>query len=218
MIYLSIREEFAVRGISVLMIDHPGVGEALRLKNLHARHDSEAWAGAACDYLETRDDVDAERLGMIGWSLGGYYSPRAACYEKRFKLCVAWGGNHNWGELQVRRLANEGDFPVPHYWEHVMWVWGFNDLDKFMEFVPKVTLNEHMQNMTIPFLIIHGENDRQIPREYAYQSRDQAVNSPEVEFRLMTSREGGVEHVCCDNMEPSRSYIADWLADRFNKM
>ena len=31
MIYLSIRDEFAKRGISCLMIDQPGVGEALRL-------------------------------------------------------------------------------------------------------------------------------------------------------------------------------------------
>ena len=31
MIYLSVREEFAKRGISMLAIDHPGVGEALRL-------------------------------------------------------------------------------------------------------------------------------------------------------------------------------------------
>jgi hypothetical protein len=30
MIYLSIRDEFAKRGISCLMVDVPGVGEALR--------------------------------------------------------------------------------------------------------------------------------------------------------------------------------------------
>jgi alpha-beta hydrolase superfamily lysophospholipase len=215
MIWLAVRDEFAKRGISVLMVDQPGVGEALRLKGLPARYDSEAWAGAAVDYLETRADVDADRLGMMGWSLGGYYAPRAACYEKRFKLCVAWGANHNWGELQVRRMAREGDFPVPHYWDHVMWVWGFTDLDAFMDFVPRITLNGHMQAMTVPFLILHGANDRQIPREYAFQARDQAVNSPEVEFHLITEAEGGIEHVSADNMEPSRSFIADWVADRF---
>lgn len=55
-----------------------------------AIHVSERWAGAAVDYLETREDVDRGRIGMMGWSLSGYYAPRAACYEKRFKLCVAW--------------------------------------------------------------------------------------------------------------------------------
>lgn len=215
MIYLSVREEFAVRGISMLAIDHPGVGEALRLKGLTAIHDSEKWAGAAVDYLETRKDVDCNKLGMMGWSLGGYYAPRAACYEKRFKLCVSWGANHNWGELQSRRLAREGDRPVPHYWDHVMWVWGKENMDTFMAYVPNITLNGHMQNMTVPYLVAHGANDRQIPREYAHQSYDQAVNSPRRELKFFTEREGGVEHVSSDNMEPSRSYVIDWIVDRF---
>ena len=218
MIYLTVREEFATRGISVLAIDHPGVGEALRSQGLTAIHNSERWAGAAVDYLETRDDVDSDRIGMMGWSLGGYYSPRAACYEKRFKLCVAWGANHNWGELQRRRLAKEGDRPVPHYWDHVLWVWGKSSIDEFMAAMPEVTLNGHLQNMTVPFLIVHGANDRQIPIEYAHQSYDQAVSCPERELKLFTAREGGVEHVSADNVEPVRSYIADWIADRFRSM
>lgn len=214
MIVLCMRDEFARRGISILAIDHPGVGEALRLKGLTAIHDSERWAGAAVDYMETRDDVDPARIGMMGWSLGGYYAPRAACYEKRFKLCVSWGANHNWGELQARRLQREGDRPVPHYWDHVMWVWGQPDMDSFMAYVPRITLNGHMQNMTVPYLVTHGANDRQIPIEYAHQSHDQAVNSPDLELKFFTDREGGVEHVSADNMEPSCSYICDWVATR----
>jgi dienelactone hydrolase len=213
MIVLVMRREFAKRGISVLAVDQPGVGEALRLRGLPAIHDSERWAGAAVDYLGTRPDVDPDRIGMMGWSLGGYYAPRAACYEKRFKLCVAWGANHNWGELQRRRLAREGDRPVPHYWDHVMWVWGKDSLDEFMTFVPSVTLSGHLQHMTVPFLITHGANDRQIPIEYAYQSRAEAVNSPKVQLKVFADREGGVEHVSADNMEPVRSYIADWLVE-----
>lgn len=217
-IFLAIRDTFAVRGISVLMIDHPGVGEALRLRGMPAIHDSERWAGAAVDYLETRSDVDHDKIGVIGWSLGGYYSPRAACYEKRFKLCVAWGANHNWGELQKRRLAREGDRPVPHYWDHVMWVWGKDNMDDFMEYSQNISLEGHMQNMTVPYLITHGGHDRQIPLEYAHKSHEQAVNCPDLELKIFTQREGGVEHCSADNMEPVRSYIIDWVADRFARM
>jgi dienelactone hydrolase len=218
MIFLCMRDTLANRGISCLMIDHPGVGEALRLSGLTAIPDSERWAGAAVDYLETRADVDPEKIGMMGWSLGGYYSPRAAAYEKRFALCVAWGANHNWGELQRRRLAREGDMPVPHYWDHVMWVWGQPDMDRFMALMPQVSLVGHLKNITVPFLITHGANDRQIPREYAHQSYDEAVNSPLRELKFFTKLEGGVEHVSADNMEPVRSYIVDWIADRFAGM
>ena len=218
MILLCCREAFAARGISVLAIDQPGVGEALRLSGLTAEVATERWAGAAVDVLEQRGDIDADRIGIIGWSLGGYFAPRAAAYEKRLKLCVAWGGNHDWGELQTRRLAREGDRPVPHYWDHVQWVWGTTSLDDFMAKMPNVTLTGHLQNITIPFLITHGSNDRQIPAEYAQRSYDQAVNSPLRALKFFTPHEGGVEHVSADNLEPVLSHIADWVADRFEEM
>ncbi|MGH3464874.1 MAG: hypothetical protein ACRDP9_25690 [Kribbellaceae bacterium] len=46
---------------------------------------------------------------MVGWSLGGYYVPRAAAFEKRVTVAVAWGANHNWGQVQKRRLEREGE-------------------------------------------------------------------------------------------------------------
>jgi dienelactone hydrolase len=218
MIYLATRDTLAGRGISCLMVDQPGVGEALRVHGMVAIPDTERWAGAAVDYLETRPDVNRHQIGMMGWSLGGYFAPRAAAYEKRFALCVAWGANHNWGELQRRRLAREGDRPVPHYWDHVMWVWGQPDMESFMALMPQVTLVGHVANIKVPFLITHGANDRQIPIEYAHQSYEEAVNSPDRELKIFTVREGGVEHVSADNMEPVRSYIGDWIADRFARM
>jgi dienelactone hydrolase len=218
MIFLAMRDTLALRGVSCLMVDQPGVGEALRLRSLTAIPDSERWASCAVDYLERRNDVDLKRIGMMGWSLGGYYAPRAAAYEPRFALCVAWGGNHNWGEVQRRRVAREGDRPVPHYWEHVMWVWGQPDMDSFMALMPRVSLTGHLANIRVPFLITHGANDRQIPLEFAHQSYNEAINCPDRELKVFSAREGGIEHVSADNMEPVRSYIADWIADRFARM
>ena len=59
-IYPSIADEFRRRGISLLIVDHPGVGAALRLLGLTSGPDTEKPAGAAVDYLETRADVDRE--------------------------------------------------------------------------------------------------------------------------------------------------------------
>jgi len=56
------------------------------------------------------------------------------------------------------------------------------------------------------------------PSADAHQSYDEAVNSPLRELKIFTEREGGVEHVSADNMEPVRSYIADWMARQFAKM
>lgn len=218
MVTLALRDRFAKRGISTLVIDQPGVGEALRLNGLHAVHDTERWGSAAYDYLATRGDVDPARIGMMGWSMGGYYAPRALAYEPRFAIGAVWGGNHDWGGHQKARLAREGDMPVPHYWDHVMWVWGQKDMDSFMALMEKVNLNGHLQNIHVPFLVTHGGNDRQIPLKYAQQSYDQAVNSPDRQLKVFTETEGGIEHCGADNMEPVQNYIGDWLAERFSRM
>jgi len=206
-------EELAARGISCLMVDCPGSGEALRLQGLTARVDSEAWATACVDHLLTRPDVDPARIGLVGWSLGGYYAPRAAAFEKRLALVVAWGANHNWGAVQRRRLEREGERPVPHYWEHVLWVWGHQDLDEFIDFADRIHLDGVVEKITVPFLIAHGENDRQIPLAYAHRSYEQAVHSPRRELRVFTRAEGGAEHIGLDHLSHVSTYIADWVSD-----
>ena len=52
---------------------------------------------AVIDFVETRRDLDAARIAMWGVSLGGYYAPRAAAFEKRIKACIALGGPFDWG-------------------------------------------------------------------------------------------------------------------------
>lgn len=208
-------KEFTRRGISALFIDQPGTGEALRLQGLPAIVESERWAGAVIDYLATRDDIDAGRIGALGVSLGGYYAPRAVAFEKRFALGAVWGANHNWGEIQKRRLENQGENPVPHYWKHVHWVWGAKDQDDFMKIAERVNLDGIAELITVPFLVTHGEKDRQIPLEYAYRTYDQLTASPKRELKIFTDREGGVEHSSIDNPAYGASFISDWIADRF---
>jgi dipeptidyl aminopeptidase/acylaminoacyl peptidase len=199
-----------------LHIDQPGSGEALRVHGLIATFDTERWASKVVDVLEKRPDVDPRRIGMVGISLGGYYAPRAVAFEPRFALGVCWGANHNWGEVQKKRLAREGDRPVPHYWEHVQWVWGVRDMDEFMQISSKANLNGVLDRVRVPFLVTHGSKDRQIGVEYAHQTYEQLVNSPKRELKLFDERTGGVEHVSVDNMSFGRSYIADWVAETFN--
>ena len=60
-----IHEEFAHRGISCLVIDTPGGGEPLRLRNVASRPDYEVPTRAIVDYLETRADIDSSRIGIL---------------------------------------------------------------------------------------------------------------------------------------------------------
>ena len=168
----------AARGVSSLVVDQPGTGEALRLLGMPARFDSEHWASRIVDWLETRDDVDPKRIGMEGVSLGGYFCPRAVAFEPRFACGVAWGANHDWRDVQKRRREREGNFPVPHYWAHVCWVWGARDVDEFMGIAERVHLDGVVERIRVPFLVTHGEKDSQIPVKWAHRTYEQLVNSP----------------------------------------
>lgn len=203
----------AKRGIASLIVDQPGTGEALRLQGLTARFDSEHWASRVVDWLETQDFVDPKRIGMEGVSLGGYYCPRAVAFEPRFACGVVWGANHDWRDVQKKRLAKEGNFPVPHYWNHVMWVWGAKDMDDFMQIAEKVHLNGILDRIRVPFLVTHGEKDSQIPLQWAHATYDQLVNSPKRELKIFDERTGGVQHSSFDNSANAGAYIADWVAE-----
>ncbi|HSG34277.1 MAG TPA: alpha/beta hydrolase, partial [Sphingomonadaceae bacterium] len=122
-------EALARRGISCLSVDQPGSGEALRLQGLPVDPHSENWASKAVDWLIEQDGVDPARIGMTGISLGGHFAPRAVAFEPRFASGAVWGANHNWREVQDRRIRREGENPVPHYWQHVFWAFGASDMD-----------------------------------------------------------------------------------------
>lgn len=206
-------EALAQRGISTLCVDQPGSGEALRLQNLPVDPHSESWASRAVDWLEQQPDVDPRRIGMTGISLGGHFAPRAVAYEPRFASGAVWGANHNWREVQDKRMKREGENPVPHYWAHVMWAFGADDMDEFLEKSQGMNLNGHMDRIKVPFLVTHGAQDRQISVGYADDLYEQLVNSPRREKVIFTAREGGVEHVGADNMSYGRDCIADWFAE-----
>ncbi|HBF28199.1 prolyl oligopeptidase family serine peptidase [Rhizobium sp.] len=203
----------AKRGVASLVVDQPGTGEALRLQDLTARFDSEHWASRVVDWLETQPDIDPKRIGMEGVSLGGYYCPRAVAFEPRFACGVVWGANHDWRDVQKKRLAKEGNFPVPHYWDHVRWVWGAKDMDEFMEIAEKVHLDGVLDRIHVPFLVTHGEKDSQIPLHWAQATYDQLINSPKRELKIFDARTGGAQHSSFDNSANAGAYIADWVAE-----
>ena len=213
-IYASVADEFRRRGISLLIVDHPGVGAALRLQGLKSGPDTEKPAGAAVDYLETRSDVDAKRIGIVALSLGGYYAPRAAAFEKRFRCAVAWGAIYDYGRCVEDRLGGRGEPSVPGYAEHVNWVFGGETIEDTLKIVRRMTLKDVAGKITCPLLIIHGENDRQVPLWHAQQTYDEAVNSDGRELKICRLADGAAEHCGADNSTLVVDYITDWVAEK----
>src|SRR5919204_119553 len=87
---------FLARGMATFSLDGPGQGETGERSSIYPNY--EVAVSAALDVLERRDDIDSTRVGAAGVSLGGYYAPRAAAYEKRIRAAVAVSGPVTFGE------------------------------------------------------------------------------------------------------------------------
>ena len=210
--------ELIERGISVLILDHPGVGESLRFRNLPAIPEMERAGTAAYNYLAAGSYVDAKRVGIMGISLGGYYAARAAAFEKRFACCVAWGASTRFSERIERALQQDSEAgSVSDMLEHGRWVFGVADNDELLEIAKRITLRDVADKISCPFLIVHGENDRQVPVAHAREVYEGAVNSPDRELKVFTKEEGGGEHVNFDNPGLAVDYLADWLERRLSR-
>lgn len=215
-IYLrGIVQELNLRGISVLVVDHPGVGEALRLRNMPLFPEVEVPAGAAVDWLEKRPEVDPKRIGIIALSLGGYYAPRAAAFEKRLACCVAWGAIWDYGQISQARAKKikATELSVSDWADHAMTVFGVKTVDEVLAITAKMTLATCIDKVTCPILVAHGEHDRQIPLADAQRTYDGAVNSKRRELKVFAREEGGYEHCMADNVSNGIDYMANWIAD-----
>lgn len=117
------------------------------MQGLHAHFDSETWGMPVYKWLAARGDVDAARIGCSGISLGGYSVPRVVADEPRFASGAVWGANHNWAEVQEKRMRREVENLVPHYWNHVWWVFGAMDQDDFMARAKGMNLKRQMEKI-----------------------------------------------------------------------
>jgi hypothetical protein len=205
--------ELIRRGISCLVIDGPGTGEAIRFRGYHLRPDYEVAGSAALDYLLGRDDVAPGRIGVMGVSLGGYYAPRCAALDQRFKACVAWGAIWDYHATWQRRIDRDMRLSLSVPGHHILWILGVDTFDQALERLRGFRLDGVVQQMTAAFLLTHGEQDEQIPLADA-ERLFAACGSADKTLRIFTATEGGAQHCQRDYPVHGRTVIFDWLAGK----
>jgi hypothetical protein len=92
------------RGYNCLTFDGPGQGQALFEQGLHFRPDWEAVVTPVVDYALTREDVDPDRIALLGVSQAGYWVPRAVAFEHRIAAGVADPGVVDVAETMIGHL------------------------------------------------------------------------------------------------------------------
>ncbi len=207
--------EFSKRGFNTLAIDGPGQGEALRLRNIRTRYDYEVAGTAAYDYVAKRTEVDASRIAVMAYSLGGYYAPRIAAFEPRYAACVVFG-SCAWDirakQIERKQLIENDPRKTSQSSFQFPWVLGVENMEQVIDAVKPFSLASVAHRIACPFLVTHGVNDRLASAEDA-RLLYEAVGSKNKSIKIFTPEDGGSEHCHVDNRSVGVDYVADWLTE-----
>ena len=190
--------QYVRRGMHFIDVDGPGHGGALRERKLYAPPDSERIAKAVIDYLVARPDVDADRIGLHGSSMGGYSGPRCATAEKRIKAVAVWSGAYD--------LVHDIFDYYPPIQDRLRWLICAKYLPQARERIKEFTLEGRANRIECPLLVGYSHDDRVMDPRGALKLYEMAINSPD---RSMLD---GVGHG--EKRFDRRTYIADWFMKR----
>lgn len=153
---------FAARGYAVLRANvrgSSGYGREFRYANYRD------WGGgdyqditSGVDALVQRGIADPERLGVMGWSYGGYMTSWIITQTKRFKAASVGAGVTN-----LMSFAGTADIPsfIPDYFGGEYW----EAFDIWRSRSPMF----NVRGVTTPTLIQHGEADVRVPVSQGYE-------------------------------------------------
>jgi dipeptidyl aminopeptidase/acylaminoacyl peptidase len=110
------------------------------------------------DAVQKVAPVDPERVGIFGWSYGGYMTMWALTQTNRFKAAVAGAGLSDW--LSYYGTNNIDTWMIPYFGASVY------DDPKVYERSSPMT---YIKNVRTPTLIVAGDRDAEVPITQSYE-------------------------------------------------
>lgn len=130
------------------------------------------------DKLVDNGIVDKDRVGVMGWSNGGYISAFCSTFSSRFKAISVGGGITNWS-------TNYVNTDIPYFIRMYLGDNPWNDPEIYSKTSPMT----YIKSACTPTLIQHGEKDARVPTPNAYELyqglRDMEVDTELIIFKGM---------------------------------
>jgi dipeptidyl aminopeptidase/acylaminoacyl peptidase len=237
--------EALARGLNVVLFHGPGQRGLLhRHPDQVFRHDYEVPIGAIIDYLEKRSDVDVSQIALYGYSLGGYFAPRAAAFEPRIRAVIPNAPMMSFHDFIVGGivgvlpgyLAPFGQWLADHasagIWNQVgnrlkrdwvyeatlelymLWTNGVTTFAEYVEATRAYTLEGLVERIQCPVLCLSAEGEGPEPIKQARQFYE-CLKSPKTYYSL-TLRDGADSHVGMNNITHTAGVVYDWVTQVFS--
>ena len=148
--------QFVNKGVLVLKPNYRGSigrGQAFMDLNVNNLGIGDLWdLESAIEHLAALGWVDAERVGCMGWSQGGYISAFAGLHSEAFRAVSVGAGVSDW---YTYHISND----IPDFTVDYLSGSPFRNRDLYVRTAP---ISQISQART-PMLIQHGTEDRRVP-------------------------------------------------------
>jgi len=199
--FQTLERVFHKRGFATCSIDGPGQGLTWQASKLC--FDYEHSVSSVLDVITKLPFIDKSRIALWGRSYGAYACLRASV-DSRLSAAVAIGGFFDLQDIWPRMPESTQ--------ESLLYAMGFSSNDPSVQSeLSRYTLDNHLQNVRCPVLVVHSGGDEVCPVEESMRAIACLKNK---ESRLKVFDEGN--HVCDNIPHIVRPYMADWLMSTVN--
>ncbi len=157
-------DQWVDRGALVLRVNYrgsAGYGEKFRQLNVRNLGVGDAWdVESGVDYLVSKGWVDPKRVGVMGWSQGGYISAFLTTNSTKFAAVSVGAGISNWATYYYN--TDITPFTIQYLGQNPA-----EDPDIYLKTSPMTNIRK----AKTPTLIQHGELDRRVPIANGYELR-----------------------------------------------
>jgi alpha-beta hydrolase superfamily lysophospholipase len=146
-------DHYLPRGYAVLAVDGPGQGETAGAGLQVTLDNYERAMSAFVDEMVERAEIDGDRIGLWGVSMGSYWGLRTAATDPRIKAAATAMGCY--GDMHVIFERAQ-----PSFKRNFMQMAGYTDEARFdAEVAAKMGLGDLVGAIAVPVLMAYGEFD-----------------------------------------------------------
>ena len=146
--------------------------------------------------------IDPERVGIVGWSYGGYMSMWAVTQTNRFKAAVAGAGIANWQSYYGQNKIDQWMMPF----------FGASVYDK-PEIYARSSPIAFIKQAKTPTLVLHGDRDSEVPTPQGYEFWH-ALKTLKVPTELVVYQDEGHAILKPDHVRDIEERLVAWF-DRY---